>query len=278
MKFGICNEIFEGWSLDETFVYCKNLGYDALEIAPFTIASRVTEIPADLRAKIRDSAEGAGIAISGLHWVLAKTEGLHLTTPDRETRRRTGDYFTALVQCCRDLGGARIVLGSPKQRDLAPGQSLEEGMANARETLEPAVALAEECNVVICLEPLGPAETNFLNTAREARLLADSFASPAVSLILDVKAMHSEQRSAPDIIRENAGAFAYFHANDPNRKGPGFGEVDFRPIAAALNETGYDGIVSVEVFDFTEGPEAIAFGSLRHLREAFSLSQDASSD
>ena len=59
------------------------------------------------------------------------------------------------------------------------------------------------------------------------------------------------------------------HANDANMKGPGFGDVDFRPIAAALRETGYDGTVSVEVFKFDEGPEAIAARSLEYLRKAF---------
>ena len=76
----------------------------------------------------------------------------------------------------------------------------------------------------------------------------------------------------PEIIRESAGEFAYYHANDENLKGPGFGDVDFKPIGAALKEVGYDGVVSVEVFKFDEGPEVIATESLRCLREAFALS------
>jgi sugar phosphate isomerase/epimerase len=59
------------------------------------------------------------------------------------------------------------------------------------------------------------------------------------------------------------------HANDRNLKGPGFGDVDFRPIAAALREVGYDGTVSVEVFKFDEGPEAIATRSLEYLTRTF---------
>ena len=90
-----------------------------------------------------------------------------------------------------------------------------------------------------------------------------------MSIILDVKAMCAEAKPIPQIIRECAGRFAYFHANDRNLKGPGFGDVDFRPIATALRDAGYDGIVSVEVFDFTEGPEAIATRSLAYLRETF---------
>jgi len=73
----------------------------------------------------------------------------------------------------------------------------------------------------------------------------------------------------PEIIRESAGEFAYYHANDENLKGPGFGDVDFKPIGAALKEVGYDGVVSVEVFKFEEGPEAIATKSLNYLQQTF---------
>ena len=269
MKFGVCNEIFETWELDATFAYANRIGYDFVELAPFTLAPLVTDISPARRTAIREGAARAGIGISGLHWVLAKTEGLHLTSPDTAVRARTARYFIELVDCCADLGGSRIILGSPKQRDVLEGVSYNQAWDAGIATLRDAVKRAEDRGVVICFEPLGPAETNFINTAAEGLRFASQFASPAISIILDVKAMSTEEKPIPQIIRESAGRFSYFHANDPNRKGPGFGDVDFRPIAAALSEAGYDGIVSVEVFDFTEGPEVIAGKSLEYLREVF---------
>ncbi len=271
MKFGICNEIFQGWSIGDTFAFAKKAGYDLVEIAPFTIANSVTEISAAQRVELRDAAARAGIGISGLHWVLVKTEGLHLTSPDAVVRQRTSDYFAELVECCADVGGTRIVLGSPKQRNVGDGIAHEQAWAWAAETLRDAVKRAEDRGVVICFEPLAPVETNFINTAADGIRFASEFASPAMSIILDVKAMCAEEKPIPQIIRESAGRFAYFHANDRNLKGPGFGDIDFRPIAAALRETGYDGTVSVEVFDFTEGPEVIATKSIDYLRAVFGL-------
>jgi sugar phosphate isomerase/epimerase len=83
--------------------------------------------------------------------------------------------------------------------------------------------------------------------------------------------MCAETKPIPQIIRESAGRFEYFHANDANLKGPGFGDVDFTPIAAALREVGYDGIVSVEVFKFEEGAEVIATKSIEYLRRVFAV-------
>ena len=53
-------------------------------------------------------------------------------------------------------------------------------------------------------------------------------------------------------------------------RGPGFGEVDFAPIAETLSEVGYDGFVSVEVFDYNPDPETIARESLGYLNQKFS--------
>lgn len=269
MKFGICNEIFQGWSLDATFAYAAKAGYDLVEIAPFTVARYVTDISATERAKIKDAAARAGIGISGLHWVLVQAEGMYLTAPDEAVRAKTARYFVDLVECCADLGGTRIIVGSPKQRNIVDGVSFDQAWGWATDVFRDAVKRAEDRGVVICFEPLAPSETNFVNTAADGIRFAQQFGSKAMSIILDVKAMCSESKPIPQIIRESAGCFEYFHANDANLKGPGFGDVDFVPIAAALREARYDGIVSVEVFKFEEGAEVIATNSIEYLKRVF---------
>jgi sugar phosphate isomerase/epimerase len=269
VKFAICNEVFQGWSLEKTFEFIGKTGYDAVEIAPFTIAKGVTQIPPQQRAEIRALAQKNGIAISGIHWVLVQTEGLHLTHPDPQVRARTARYFCDLVDFCADLGGETIVVGSPKQRSLESGVSFAEGWEWATAVFREAVMRAEQRSVTICFEPLAPSETNFINTAAQAIEFVQQLHTPHFKIILDVKAMCSEQKPIPQIIRESWPNFAYFHANDRNLKGPGFGDVDFKPIAAALQEVGYNGYVSVEVFNFEEGPEVIARKSLENLRNAF---------
>src|SRR5207302_229656 len=162
----ICNEIFKGWKLEDTLAYAARIGYDGVELAPFTIADSVTDISAVDRQKIRDAAARAGIEIAGIHWVLVKPEGLYINHPDRTIR----------------------------------------------------------------FEPPSPVETNFLNTAAEAIQFIQQAPSPNFQIILDVKAMCSESKPISQIIRESWPHFAHFHANDKNLKGPGFGEVDFKPI------------------------------------------------
>jgi sugar phosphate isomerase/epimerase len=269
IKFGICNEIFDGWDMKESMAFAKKAGYDAIEIAPFTINNDVTQISAEKRKEVRDAAAEVGIEISGIHWVLVKTEGMHLTIDDETVRQKTSDYLVELVNFCHDLGGTRIVVGSPYQRNLEEGVTFEQGWERATEAFKASVKRAEETGIVVCFEPLAPSETNFINTAAQGIEFVEQFKSDAFKIIIDCKAMCSEEISIPEIIRASHPHFAYFHANDENLKGPGFGDVDFKPIAAALKEVGYDGYVSVEVFKFEEGAEAIATQSIDYLKKCF---------
>ena len=269
MKFAICNEIFQGWKLADAMKFAAQIGYQGIEIAPFTLARNVNEISAADRQAIREEAARIGIPICGIHWVLVQAEGMYLTHPEPGIRSGTAQYFCDLVDFCADIGGKVIVVGSPKQRNLLPGVTAEQAWAWAGETFRASVRRAEDRGVTICFEPLAPAETNFINTAEEAIRFAGQFRSTNFRIILDVKAMCSEAKPIPQIIRESWPNFAHFHANDRNLKGPGFGDVDFHPIAAALKEVGYDGFVSVEVFSFEEGPEVIAQRSLDYLKQTF---------
>lgn len=269
MKLCICNEMFQGWSIDDVFSYAARIGYDAVEISPFTLAESVEQIGAGERRRIRDSAASAGVEIAGIHWVLVSPKGLYVNTPDAAVRRRTADYFVALTHFCADLGGKVMVVGSPKQRNVVEGVSYQQAWDWAAETFRPAVRAAEERGITLCLEPLTTAETNFITTAAEAIRFVQSVPSPAFRIILDVKAMcGGESKPIPQVIRDSAGWFSHVHANDANLKGPGMGEVEFVPIFRALKEVGYDGYVSVEVFDFSDGPETIATTSLRTMQAA----------
>ena len=269
MKFAICNEIFQGWKIEDTLAYAARVGYQGVEVAPFTLANSVLDVPLNERKKIREAAIRHGIEIAGIHWVLVKPEGLFINHPDAAVRKHTSEYFCALVDFCADLGGKVMVVGSPKQRNVPEGVSRDQALEWATNCFRQAVKKAEEREVTICFEPLTPAETNFINTAAEAIEFTQRLPSPRFKIILDAKAMCSEVKTIPQIIRESWPHFAHFHANDKNMKGPGFGDVDFKPIAAALKQAGYAGFVSVEVFKFDEGAEAIASGSIEYLKKVF---------
>jgi sugar phosphate isomerase/epimerase len=267
MRYAICNETFEGWEHARICRLVADLGYTGLEIAPFTLAPLITQVTREQRRLLRGQAEEQGITILGLHWLLAKTEGLQPTSDSETVRQRTSDYLVELARCCRDLGGDVMVFGSPAQRRIPAGASRQQAAEYAADTFRRALPGIADCGVKLCLEPLTAQETDFINSCAEGVELLDRVNHPNFVLHLDVKAMAAEPTPTPELIRRHAGRTGHFHANDPNKRGPGFGATDFVPIFQALGESGYGGWVSVEVFDYSPHPQTIARESLRYMRE-----------
>ncbi len=267
MKFAICQELFVDWDWERQCRVSAELGYTGLEVAPFTLASTINDVSSERRRELRKIAENHGLRIIGLHWLLAKTEGLHLTTSDSAVRRKTAQYLVDLGEACADLGGDLMVFGSPFQRNLEPGLSQEQAYTHAAEVFRAAMPQLAERGVRICMEPLTPKETDFVNTCADAVRLMDLVDHPLFVLHQDVKAMlGAETDSIPALIARHVDRLGHFHVNDSNLLGPGMGPTDYHPILKALVDSGYDGWVSLEVFDYSPGGEHIARESIEYLK------------
>lgn len=266
MKYAICNETFEGWQLQQVFEFCGRAGYEGVELAPFTVCDRVTDVDALSRARIRDGAAACGLEISGLHWLLAKTEGLHLTSPDASIRQATTLYLRKLIAFAADVGARHLVFGSPQQRNISEGIDPLTAWEWSRETFRQCGAAAQDQGVIFCLEALP--ESNIFRTIDDCILMVEEVGCSGFQTMLDVKSMASEPRPIAETVSRGIHLARYLHANDANLREPGSGDVDFVPIFRALRSGGYDGWLSIEVFDYSGGPEQIARRGLAYLREA----------
>src|SRR5437763_933779 len=103
MKIAICNETFQDWPFSRAFEFTAQCGYTGIEIAPFTISTYASDISQEKRTEIRRLADAAGLQVVGLHWLLAKTEGFYLTSPEPAVRRKTADYLAQLAALCSEL-------------------------------------------------------------------------------------------------------------------------------------------------------------------------------
>jgi sugar phosphate isomerase/epimerase len=272
MKYAFCNEMFGQQPFDQVFATARSLGYTGVEFAPFTLLEPVepfdaNDVPSQRRAEVKQQAADAGLEVVGLHWLLAKTAGLHLTSSEAPVRKATVDYLKTLAQLCADVGGKLMVLGSPQQRKLLPGVAYNQAEEYAADVLRAAMPACRDLDVTIALEPLSPKECDFLLTAKSAIKLCELVDSPHCKLHLDVKAMASEQPPFETIIHDSRDWLVHFHVNDPNLLGPGMGDVKYDKIMPALAEIGYHGWLSLEVFKYEPSPEEIARQSIEYLRK-----------
>jgi D-psicose/D-tagatose/L-ribulose 3-epimerase len=274
MRIALCNEVLAGMSLERQCEYVAALGYDGLEIAPFTLSDAPEKISTAEAARIRGIVEASGLVVTGLHWLLVKPDGLSLTDPDATLRKRTREVMTHLIGLCAELGGSVLVHGSPKQRQTAQGETHATAFARLQDAMAQAALTAARTGVVYCIEPLSKRETSLVNTIAEAAELVRAIDHPNFRTMIDCSAAgQSEAESIPDLIDRwlPTGLIAHLQVNDPNRRGPGQGEMKFAPILAALKRHNYAGTIAAEPFDYLpDGPAVTAFsaGYLRGLLEA----------
>jgi sugar phosphate isomerase/epimerase len=268
LKIGLCNETFQGWSIEAVLDYAAQLGCDGVEIAPYTLADALDELSAERRRTIRRAAERAGVEILGLHWLLVKPEGLSINHPDAAVRARTGECLRALIRLCADLGGRILTHGSPAQRTVRDGWSAADSWQRARETFESCLPTVEQCGATYCIEPLSRSQTNFVNTVADALRLVREIGHPGFQLMVDCCSAEASDGSAVAALEAAlaSGHLRHVHVNDVNRRGPGFGRVAFSPILERLLVSEYPGYVSVEVFEFDPDPRTIAARSVGYLK------------
>ena len=269
MRISLCNEVLQPMPFAQQCAWAAAVGYDGLEVAPFTLSDEPHMMIAQERAAIRRAAADAGIAITGLHWLLLTPKGLSITSPDDAVRARTVEVMRRLVDFCADVGGKVLVHGSPGQRAIPAGETRETAIARARDSFARVADDAQRAGVVYCIEPLATTETPVINTIAEAVAIVDAIGSPGLRTMVDCAAagrMEPEPLAAVLDRWLPTGRIAHVQVNDPNRRGPGEGELAFAPILAALKRNGYAGVVAVEPFKYVPDGQACAARAIGYLR------------
>src|SRR5262245_24342526 len=274
MRIALCNEVIAPMPFPQQCEYAAKLGYDGLEIAPYTLSEEPHRMGAARIAAARAAAEDAGIALTGLHWLLIKPGGLSISSKEEATRRRTVDVMLSLIDLCAELGGRYLVHGSPQQRRVEAGETRPAAMARAQECFAAIAERARKAGVVYCIEPLSAEQTPLNNNLEGAARMVSEIGSPSVRTMVDCSSAGRMEKEPLNALVDRwlpKGVIAHVQVNDRNRRGPGQGEQRFAPLFSSLKKNGYRGDVAVEPFDYVpDGPGAAAraIGYIRGILEA----------
>ncbi len=274
MRLALCNEVLAPMAFDAQCVFAAELGYDGLEVAPYTLAETPQAIGAAQCADIRRAARDAGIAVSGLHWLLAKPDGLSITSSDAAVRARTVEHMHRLIDLCAELGGSVLVHGSPAQRRIADDADPAAARQRGIDAFAAVAEHAHDAGVVYCIEALAPPHADFILTLAEAVEIVRAIDRPALRTMLDCSAAaRGESDDVATLLARwlPTGMLAHVQVNDGNLQGPGQGTLRFADTLRLLRQHRYAGWIAVEPFVYRpDGPAcaARAIGYLRGLLEA----------
>lgn len=281
MKLTLCNEVLAPMELEAQCAYARALGYDGLEIAPFTLAEDPTRLPRAEIARMRAVIEDHGLVVSSLHWLAMAPEGLSITALDADTRNATREALLRIVDLGAELGAQTLVHGSPAQRRLDDDPERQRTVA-----IEHFAALgrhAGERGLTYCLEAINAKECNFINRLDQAEAIIAAADAPALKIMLDVS--HAAQEESEPLAALaarywKAGKLAHIQLNAINRRGPGQsddpqGRDGIADLMRALCAMDYTGAIAMEPFIYVPDGAGCAARAIGYVRGLLAASESA---
>ncbi len=278
LRLALCNEVLQPHAFADQCRIAAQLGYAALEVAPFTLADDPMTLSDAQARTYAQMAADAGIGISGLHWLLVAPAGLSIVADDAALRRRTVAVMKRMVELCALMGGQYLVHGSPKQRSVPAGCSPAQALERATACWADAAQHAASAGLVYCIEPLSTRETDLVNTVEQAVQVVQAVNTAALRTMIDCSAAGQVESEPVDALLRRwlpTGLIAHIQINDPNRRAAGMGDMKFAPILEAILDMQqgghYRGWVASEPFDYVpDGMAAATYtaGYLKGLLEA----------
>ena len=244
MKLSISNIALPQYSHVEELGKLVALGFLGLEVAPSrTWGDTWHGLKKTAVDAYRRDVEGAGLQIVGLHSLLFDQPSLGLFGNPR-TRANTLDFLVHLSGLCQDLGGRTLIFGGGRRRGNVDEENAKD---MALQFLSDYVSRTAGHGTCLCFEPLGPKDTDFINSAHESLELVRQINHPAFRVQLDAKALAANDEQNLQLFKDCAPWLVHYHANEPGFLALGdSGEVDHVALGRYLTTIGYKGWVSIE--------------------------------
>lgn len=244
MKYCVSNIALSPYEHADELHGLPILGITGLEVAPSRRWHETFPGPDNAAvAAYRREIEAAGLEVVGLH-------SLFFDHPDwglfksADVSRQSMAFLEHLSAICRDLGGKTLIYGGGRKRGPVP---LQAAHAEAVDFFGELCHRVEDHGTCFCFEPLGPNDTDFINSAHDSLSIVREIASPSLRVQLDAKALYENDEAFAATFQAVAADLVHFHANEPGLQVLGSSRmVDHAALGKMLNEIGYNGTVTIE--------------------------------
>ena len=244
MRFAVSNIALTAFDHGRELARLPALGIEGVEVAPSRVWRDTWKglSPADV-GRYRKTVEAAGLGVVGLHSLFFDQPRLGLFKASME-RTESLDFLEHLSKVCRDLGGRTLIWGGGRRRGAI---STAAARAEAIRFMGELARRIEGHGTCFCFEPLGPNDSDFINSALDSLAIVEKVASPGLKVQLDAKALVENGEATIETFKAVRSELVHFHANEPGLGTfGGSGKVDHAALGAMLEEIGYGGFVSIE--------------------------------
>lgn len=267
MKLATSNIALSAYDHGDQLRHLGALGLTGLEVAPSRVWRDTWHgLTAAAVETYRSEVSAAGLDVVGLHSLFYDQPNLGLFR-DADTRARTLDFMEHLSMLCRDLGGRTLIYGGGRKRGDMP---LEDAFTESVAFFGDLIPRIEQHETVFCFEPLGPDDTDFINSVFDSIRVVKEVGHSALRVQLDAKALAANGELDADVFEAAKPYLVHVHANEPGFQVLGSsGEVNHAAIGTHLRTIGYEGFVSIEQKMIGNDPLVALGESAEMLKECY---------
>lgn len=154
--------------------------------------------------------------------------------------------------------GCRNIVGLTGEISSKWTITYDKAAQNVIKFLRRVKGMLEDNGIVMVLETLNQLtdHQNFwLTTTDQAQMIVQAVDSPNIKQLYDIYHQQITEGNLIPNLRNNIAGIGHIHIGDnPGRKQPGTGEINYPNVFKAIKESGYDGYLAVEC-GHTEGAE-----------------------
>lgn len=270
IKFAFSSNAFTRHSLFETIEILAEIGYDGLEIMADVPHAYPTHLSDGDLERIRKLLDRKGLSISNLNAFMHNADGdtYHPSWIEQDPgeRSRRIDYTLKCIDLAHKLGAPHI---STEPGGPLEGISRSQGLAWFKEGLNAIAGRARSRGIKVLIEP----EPDLLIERSSEFLELYSQIDPDVfGLNFDIGHFYCVGEDPRALVGKLKDCAYHFHLEDiaasreHHHLQLGDGAIDIPGVLSALDATGFDGFVTVELYTYCETAEAAARDAMNYIR------------
>lgn len=274
MKLAFSSNAYTNYSIEDTIARIAACGYSGIEILADVPHAWPAGLLEDRKQSIRDALAQHKLAISNVNAFMMNAVAdprqpyWHPSwiDPDPHYRAIRREHTKRSLRLAHELGAPCITTepGGP----LAPGQTWEQAAQIFYDELTPCVALAEELQVLLLVEP---EPQLMIETFGQYLQFMRRFNSKWVGLNFDVGHAYCVGENPEEWVKRMAPFTRHYHFEDiavsrvHQHLVPGAGAINFAATLTTIAATGYQGWITVELYPYVENPDEAARAAREHL-------------
>ena len=271
MKFAFSSNAYTNFSLLDSIIEIAKVGYKGIEI--MCDYPHIFPLPLDYNivTEIKNIVINNNIQISNLNaftlFGIGDTYHPSWIEDDLEYRNLRIEHTINCIKLANCLGVKNISIepGGPKE-DLDNRESYLNVFIDG---IKQVLPIAEEEKVKILVEP---EPGLLLENSNEFLQFIKNFDSEYIGLNFDIGHFVCVDEDPSELVFKLANYIHHFHLADIKNKIhnhliPGLGSINFKKIIKSINEIGFDGFITVELYPYKDNPTEAALESLRYLNE-----------